>query len=325
MKALLRKAGDQDLRIATAASYELGEALSEPLLDGILDGENLNGIFEVRDFEPGTPIEFPKSFLTPGTEGDYFAYVAPNTGKIPHRMVAGDYVAVPTFSVVNSIDTALKYIERARWDVVDHMMEVLQFGFTLKMNNDGWHTILSGGLGRNQVITDSNAAAGFFTKRLVAVLDTQMTRLGGGNVTSPNLYKVTDLYHSLEVIEDIRSWDLTQIDDLTRREIIVGGGEGGVVNRIFNKNLHPMMEFGVGQRYQDYWDNTLGGTMGGSDQEIGVALDLSKNNSLLMPMVNGVRVFPDPTEHRALKSSWYAFAEYGVAELDNRIGLIFSL
>lgn len=324
MVALLKQCGDSDWQKAMAAQYEVAQALSVPLRKGIMDGDNLNGIYEIRPFEAGVPIEFPKDFLTPGTEGDYFAYVAPNTGKIPHRMVAGDYVAVPTFTIVNSIDTSLKYLQQGRWDIQSRMLRVLNSGFTLKVNNDSWHTTLTAAEGRNQVITDSAAPAGLFTKRLVAVLETQMNRLGGGNVTSEGQRRLTDMFGSLEMVEDMRSWDLTQVDDVTRREIYVGAGEAGTVSRVFGKYIHPMTEFGVGQRYQNYWDNTLAGSMGASDVEMGVGIDMSADDSFLLPIIDNVAVFPDPTEHRAMKASWYAWMSYGVVALESRAVLAFS-
>ena len=101
-------------------------------------------------------------FIAPGTEKDFVAYTIPNHGRIPERHVEGDYVMVPTYDVGASIDFLLKYARDARWDVVGRAMDVLQGQFTKKMNDDGWHTILSAGVDRNILVYDADATAGYF-------------------------------------------------------------------------------------------------------------------------------------------------------------------
>jgi hypothetical protein len=90
---------------------------------------------------------------------------------------------VPTYDVGASIDWALKYSRDARWDVVGRAMQVLEAMFVRKANDDGWHTILAAGVGRNLVVYDDAATAGLFTKRLVALMKTVMRRNAGGNST----------------------------------------------------------------------------------------------------------------------------------------------
>lgn len=324
MIELLRLAGSPNPAESAEAQYHIAQALQVPLLEGILEGDTLNGMFEVEEFAPGTQIEYPKSFFTPTSNRNHFAYVSPAVGYIPQRMVVGDYLTLPTYEVVSAIDTPMKYLRDARWPVMDKLKEVLQRDFVIKMNHDGWHVILTACYGRNVVVSDSQAPAGLFTKRLIAVAKTKMARLGGGNTGSTNRFQLTDVFGSHEMVEDIRGWDLTQIDDFTRREILVGGGESGIVSRIYDVFLHPMDEFGVDQVYQNYWDDTLGGTMGSSDEEIAVGLDLSKNLSLVMPMREAVQVYADPMLQRSLKVGWFAHAEYGVGCLDNRICEVLS-
>ena len=93
---------------------------------------------------------------------------------------------VPTYDVGASIDYLLKYARDARWDIVGRAMDVLQGQFTKKMNDDGWHTILSAGVDRNILVYDADASSGYFSKRLVSLMKTIMRRNGGGNSTSIN-------------------------------------------------------------------------------------------------------------------------------------------
>ena len=324
MNALLRRSGSNDYEIARAAQRELAKALTLPLKQGVMNGDIIGGIFEPIRFEPGASIEFPLDFLSPGSEKDYVAFTIPNTGRIPERHIEGDYVMVPTYDVGASIDWALKYSRDARWDVVGRAMQVLEAMFVRKANDDGWHTILAAGVNRNIVTYDDAATAGLFTKRLVALMKTVMRRNAGGNSASLNRGKLTDLYVSPEALEDIRSWDLTQVDDVTRREIFLAGEEGGLT-RIFGVTIHDLDELGVGQDYQKYYSNVLGGTLSSDKKEIVVGLDLQNRDSFVMPIRQEVEVYEDLTFHRQRRAGMYGWGEHGFSVLDSRRVLIGNL
>ena len=320
---LLKRSGSANREESLSASREFAKALELPLRQGVLSGNILDGIFEAIRLDPGATPEFPLDFLSPGSERDFVAYTIPNHGRIPERHVEGDYVMVPTYDVGASIDYLLKYARDARWDVVGRAMEVLEAQFTKKMNDDGWHTLLAAGVDRNIVVFDSDADAGQFTKRLVSLMKTVMRRNGGGNSASNNRGLLTDLYVSPEAMEDLRNWNVDQVDEITRREIYTAAD--GAINRIFGVNLHDLDELGVDQEYQSFYDDTLGATMGGSDTEIVVGLDLRRNDSFIMPVRQEVQIFEDETLHRQKRAGFYGWAELGFAVLDNRRVLLGSL
>jgi hypothetical protein len=324
---LLRQAGDNRYECATAAQLELAKALTLPLRQGILKGDIISGIYEPVYFAPGTAVEFPLDFIAPGTERDYVAYTVPAQGRIPERHVEGDFVMVPTYEVGSSIDFAMKYARDARWDIVGRAMQVLEASFTRKMNDDGWRTLLYAGYGRNLTVYDDAATAGLFTKRLIALMKTVMRRNAGGNSTSVNRGQLTDVYVSPEAMEDIRSWDLSQVDDFTRREIYLAGtgNEEFGQTSLFGVRLHDLDELGVGQEYQNYAINTLGVSLPGSKTEIVVGLDLSKGDSFVMPWRQEIEVFEDPTFHRQRRVGFYGFGEYGFSVLDSRRVLLGAL
>ena len=223
---------------------------------------------------------------------------------------------VPTYDVGASIDWLLKYARDARWDVVGRAMDVLQGQFVKKMNDDGWHTLLSAGADRNILIYDGDASSGMFSKRLVSLLKVVMRRNGGGNSTSINRGELTDLYISPEGHEDIRNWGVDEVDPVTRRDLIVG--EGGLLVRIFQVNLHTLDELGEGQEYQNFYTNDLSGTMPAGKNEIVVGLDLRNNDSFVMPVRAPVQVFEDEALHRQRRAGMYGWAEHGFAALDTR-------
>ena len=315
---LIKRSGSADRNEAVAAQRELAVALETPLRKGVLVGDVLDNIFEKIQMAPGSAAEFPLDLLAPGTEGDHVAYTNPGHGRIPERAVEGDYVMVPTYSVASSIDNLLRYDIEARWDVIGRAIQVLEAGFTKKMNDDGWHTLLAAGVDRNILVYDGDASAGQFTKRLVSLLKTVMRRNAGGNSGSLNRGRLTDLYLSPEALEDIRNWGIDQVDEVTRREIYLSSDDGAAITRVFGVNLHDMDELGEDQEYQKFFTDQLGGAVESSDKELVVGLDLSASDSFIMPIKQDVQIYEDDTLHRHQRAGFYGWAEIGFAVLDNR-------
>jgi hypothetical protein len=316
--ALLRKSGDADINVAAAAQREFAKALELPLRKGVLVGNVLGNIFETITVEPGSTTEYPLDLVSPGLEGEHVAYTNPGHGRIPERSVEGDYVMIPTYSITSSVDYLLRYAREARWDIVGRAMQVMEAGFTKKMNDDGWHTILAAGVDRNILVYDADATAGLFSKRLVSLMQTVMRRNSGGNSASVGRGRLTDMYVSPEALEDIRNWGLDQVDEVTRREIYTASENGAPITRIFGVNLHDLDELGEGQEYQNFFDNDLSGDVQSSDLELVVGLDQSSNDSFVMPVKQQLQVFEDPTLHRQQRAGYYGWAELGFGVLDNR-------
>lgn len=336
MIEMLRRTGSNDRAVAEQAMAVLARALEIPLRSALLHGDILAGIYAVENLDPSATAEYPLDFYRQDNEDDHIAYTIPSEGAIPTRSIVGDEITVNTFDVGNAIDWPLKYARQARWNIVARAMEVLEAGFVRKMNTDGMRVVIAAGAGRTDfgggapVVFDSAAVVGQFTKRLVSLMKTSMTRLAGGNASSTNRGQLTDLYISPEALEDIREWDIDDVDDITRREIFLAGDNNGPDNlsgplaRIYGVTLHPITELGVGQEFQDFYDNTLSGTMGTSDEEIVIGMDLSENDSFVLPVKEDVTVFDDPMLHRRRRAGVYAWREHGFAALDGRRVLIGS-
>lgn len=324
LNALLRASGSLDPKESLPAIREIAKALETPLRQGVLNGDILDGIYEVVPLDQSATPEFPLDFLSPGTEKEWVAYSIPNHGYIPQRHVEGDYVMVPTYDIGAAIDWNLKYARDARWDIVNRAMEVLEASFTKKWNDDGWHTLITAAADRNIVVLDSDANAGQFTKRLVSLMKLVMRRNGGGNSNSQNRGQLTDLYVSPEAMEDIRNWNVDQVDEVTRREIFVSDGEDAM-NRIFGVNLHTLDELGEGQEYQLFYANELSGSLPSGDVELVVGLDMRKSDSFVMPVREQLQIFEDDNLHRQKRAGLYGWAEQGFAVLDNRRVILGSL
>lgn len=319
---LLRKVGSANYNESMQATAELATALQIPLREGLMPGDIYSNIFVQEVLQAGAAPEYSLDFLAPGTEKDYVAYTMPNHGRIPERTVEGDYITVPTYTIANAIDWLKKYARDARWSVIDKATDVFMQGFVKKENDDAWHTILAAGSERNILVYDSAATAGQFTKRLVSLMKTVMRRNGGGNSSSVNRKKLTDLYISPESMEDIRDWGVDQVDEVTRREIFVA--EDGRINRIFSTNLHDIDELGVSQEYQNYFTGTLGGSLETSDVELVVGLDQSTDGVFINPIREDLQVMEDPTLARSLKAGMFGHKEVGFGVLDVRCVLLGS-
>jgi len=317
VKNVLRASGSLNRDEASRATLEIAKALEVPLRKAVLSGDILGNIFEVIPLDTNASSEFQLDIVTPGTEKNFVAYTIPNHGYLPQRSVEADYVMVPIYDIGATIDWNLKFARDARWDIVSRALEVMKAQFTKKLNDDGWHVIIRAGVDRNIVVIDSDAAAGQFTKRLVSLLQAAMRRNGGGNSTSVNRGRLTDLYISVECMEGIRNWNVSSIDPVTQREIFVKEGEESLAN-IFGVNLHTLDEFGEGQEYQLYFENELSGSLPGSDVEIVVGLDQSKRDAFVMPVREPVTIFPDPSLHRQRRAGLYGWGSQGLACLDNR-------
>ena len=322
--ASLVRAGSVDFTEHSKYAREVAKALEMPLRQARLPGDITAGIFQDIPMPYGVSPEFPLDMIAPGTEKELVAYTIPKHGYIPHRKFESDYVTLTTYPVGASADLDLRFLRDGRWDMMGRLMEALFSQFTKKNNDDCFHTLLYGGVDRNIVVYDADAAVGQFTKRVLSLAKTVMRRNGGGNSTSVNRSRLTDLYLSPEAMEDIRNWGIDQIDETTRREIYMAEDGSGAVSRIFGVNLHDIDELGVGQEYQLYFANELGGTLPGSDVEVALGLDLSKSNSFVRPVRSQIEVFEDPNLHRHQKFGVYAWTEYGVAALDSRNLLLLS-
>jgi len=317
MKELLVLSGSDDENIAFAAQKKLALALTLPLRKGVMRGNNFEGIFESIPTTPGVgSMEYPLDSLAPGTEKDYVAYTIPNAGRIPERNIESDYVRIPCYDIGNAIDWLLKYARNARWDIVSRNMNIMRDGFTVKLSDDAWHTLIMAAVDRNVVVYDSDAEAGQFTKRLVSLAKVLMRRNAGGNASSMNRGQLTDIFLSPEGIEDIRNWNVDQVDDQTRREIYLAPDDN--LNVIFNVRLHALDELGVGQPYQNYFTSTLSGSLATSDVELAVGLDLANNDSFVMPVDEDLNIYPDPTLHRQRREGYYGWQSNGFGCLDAR-------
>jgi hypothetical protein len=328
MLQLLRDMASGDKRKAMAARTAFAAELVAPLRRGVFDADNLGDIYVPQVIPPGSTASYPLDFVRPGDEDQYTAYTLAEQGRLPERRVEASEINVPTFKIGNSIDWDIKFMKEARWDVVKRAMQVFEAGFVRKINSDGWRTVLAAGSDRGLIVEASSLAVltgstspifstppapGEFTKELVSRLHTAMTRGAGGN---GNAGRLTDLYLSLEAMENVRAWDASRIDEFTRREIFTSAEKG--LAQVYGVLLHPMTEFGIGQEYQDFLINVLSLALPVNTAQFCVGLDLSQRDSFVMPIKEELEVYDDEALVRFQRMGIFGWMRHGFACLDNR-------
>lgn len=322
----LRACAAVEESVRLKAQRAFAAELSQPIRKAVFDESNHAGIYEQHVLERGAQVNYHMDFVRPGEEDNFIAYTLPKTGRVPERHVEGDELWVPTYKVGNSIDWDIDYMRNARFDVVARAIEVYQAGFVRKNNEDAWRLILTAAADRGMIVTASGAAPftgntspllpptdGVFTKELLSRAKTAMMRGAGGN---GNAGKLTDVYFSAEAIEDVRAWSAAQIDEFTRREVMVASSDG--IASIYGVRLHPMTEFGQGQAYQGYVTTTLGVSLPTNTLEWAIGLDLSQADSFVEPIREELETFEDPALYRFQKMGIYGWLNHGYAVLDSR-------
>lgn len=324
---LLRAMASRDQRVANAARVAFAQELISPLRRGIFDADNLGDIYSPQVIPPGATASYPLDFVRPGDEDTYTAYTLAEQGRLPERRVEASEINVPTFKIGNSIDWDIKFMKEARWDVVKRALQVFEAGFVRKINSDGWRTVLAAAADRGLVVEASGTAAftgsssclttapnpGEFTKELVSRLHTAMTRGAGGN---GNGGRLTDLYLSLEAMECVRAWDATRIDEFTRREIFTSADKG--LAQIYGVIMHSMTEFGQDQEYDAFLETVLSLAKPGGTEQFCVGLDLSADDSFVMPIKEELEVYDDESLVRFQRMGIFGWMSHGFACLDNR-------
>ena len=329
-KQLLSDAGSNDKAVSMRAQAQIAkgiasalnefnysEAVEGPIREGVLKGDVVSDIFVTEDFSTTNDLRIPLDLLAPGTEKDHVAYVIPDHGKIPMRRVEADYIQLNTYMVGSSIDCTRKFLKNARFDVLRRMIEVLNMSFVKKNNDDGWQTLLAAAYGRGIAAYDADAPAGSFTPKLVSLMKTIVRRNGGGNSTSTNRRKLTDLYMSPEAFEDMSAWGLSLVSDDIRSSI--QRSEEGAVRGMYGVNFHDLDELGVGQEYQLYYTGDLSGSLAASDEELVIGLDLTQpDKSFIHPVSQKIEITEDENLHRHGLVGFYGSMEGGWACLDVR-------
>jgi hypothetical protein len=279
-------------------------------------GDIITDIFTVQMVDSDTTaVEYPISPLI-GEEDEYTAIVMPDEGAVPERIVTGDSAFVKPFDIGNSIYWKQSFTKQGNMAAINTKLSAFSAGFVQKINDIGWQTLLSAAKARAWKVS-SATTTGIFGRELVTQLILQMRRRGGGNNASTKRFNMTDLYISPEAFEDILLWDTTDgLSDATAQQLWGKGFTDGIP--LHGVILHVLDELGVGQRYEEFVEVTLGGTHTNSTLEYVLGLDMSKRDSFMMPVAEQISMIPDDSVLKRRLMGYYGFATLGAGCLDNR-------
>jgi hypothetical protein len=318
-RGLLKATASKKTSEAVEHRQALAQVMERAWKAGVLEPDLLGNVFQRIILPPGVEAKFPFDFYGPTNEGSYEAFVMPKEGAVPDRVIEGDEIRVPTYKLANAISWSLDYARDARWDVVARAIEVFTNGFVRKLNDDGWHVILKvASEGTTTLVDDTAATSGVFSKQLLLNMMTSIKRRTGGRNS-----RLTDLYLSPEAIADIRNFDNTLLDEVSRREVLTSSEDR--LPELYGVRFHEIQEFGALQEYETYLSSTLGRAHTNSKGEYVLGLDLLHRDAFVMPVREEMQMFDDPTLHRSAKAGVYGWMEIGFAALDTRRAVLGQL
>lgn len=340
MMELFKATADIHTPEGMAAYRAFAAALTTPILQKIELESVMRGMFAVERLGPGAQASYPvaEDFEIP-------VWVLPGLGYVAQNFIEGigEEVYVPTFTVDASADWKLTYARDSRIDIATRAAARVAKDLANYEEECGWRVLMpaatsafsgKGLLGSRPApiyeIDPASTGAGYLSKELINKMIVGFKRIGR---------TLTDLYIAPEDAADIREWTDTDIDPVTRREIFQAGGMGS----LWNVQMHEMQHLGAtglyningdaaeygkfmtsGGSYNDYTpdnpnvtaaDGTL--TTLGETQVLGY--DLSRNDSLVMPIRKDYEAHDDPTLLRRQKQGFFGWEEIGFACLDSRI------
>ena len=324
-KLLIATASD-DPSVGIPARSALAEAFQEPVLQTVDKISVVRNIFNVVNVPDGI-ASFPLDLLWNETATTLRSWIQPKQGHFPVNYVEGvDEVIVPTFNIESAVEWRIDFARACRIDVVGRAVHKMAQQIVRREDYNGWATILTAaaGLGAAQLKTqtpttfDMSSANTIFTAMRRAVQSVET-----GTPTEPG--KVTDLYCSPEVMEDVRGWTYTAIgtadsgnplapDEVTRRQIFENAG----LPEIFNMRIHELNELGMGQLYNGIFDGKYSGTFATATDELVIGFDLRGEWNFVMPITRALQTADDPLAFRAWKQGVYAREDIGFAVLDDR-------
>jgi len=288
-----------------------------PTKPEIYEGDIVGDIFTVDMRNPGEVAEYPIEDTS--DSDDWTAISIPDDGALPERLATTDSTWVRCYSIGNSAFWKSRFAIAGNSISINKARNRFNNGFVKKVNDAGWHAILGAGADRNVVVVNSSASSGAFTKGLITSMSRQMARLGGGNHSSQKKFRLTDLYVSLEAMEDILLWGPSDVGDGIVTDLMRRGYD--TIN-FYGINIHIMYEFGADQEYDDYLQTDLGASLPTGRHEFVIGLDKSKTDTFVMPVDEPISIFPDETAIRRQRVGFWGKMSFGAAVLDSRAVLL---
>lgn len=334
---------DKSLEDVLPASGFIDQAWINSLVGSIDAKSMLNryGIFNVIQLPHGADAKFIKDFHS--SDGAFSpAYITPKEGMIPQRAIEGDEIFVPTFRMGNAIDWGLDYERDKRADVVMKAVEVFLRGFEQRIQDEEFKVLTYAASTNDDMddapMIDCDKEGG--VQETICTLRRRMTKNGS---------KLTHLFVEPETMSDLRhevGKDHLSANTDDEDGLVYHGIHVRVVPDISQYFWDLCHNTGknkpVASRYQPKSYKGFTGLLSNiwrmirlkkkplvrvsyANRPIMLGLDLSSQDSFVMPIRGSFNVFHDPTLHRRQRNGLYGWMELGVAALNhNRAALAIS-
>lgn len=258
---------DLNARRAYAAS------LSIPVRQSVKEQSSIRMIFAEDPLPAGAlplyPVDMP----------DAEVWVVPRIGGIPTRFVGGDEVLVQTFEVSGKYSFKMSYARDGRYNVTQRAKQKLSDAVVKQEEETGW-TLIRASVPAGHVITVSGTEGTYLSKKLLNEMISFMEDHG----YAPDL-----IVGSTKSVGEIRMWDNTQLDEVTRREIWQAKGLKAI------------------------WDVAILGLRRLADNEV-YLFDTSRYG--VLPVRQALITFEDPVATSNIKIGLIAYEEIGMGVLD---------
>lgn len=293
---LLRATASADPSKGADARRAFAATLTAPLRKARDKASTVRAIFTVDELQPGADARYPLDMT------DVDAYLMSKDGAVPQHLVTGDEIWIPTFEIAGDVNWKLQYARDGRFDVIARAKQRLANAITKKEEENGWRVLLTASDAANR---EAHITGSGFVKELVSEGKVLMARQGGS---------LTDLYISPEAMADVRSWDYTQIDPTTAREIYKNGGQAEVYGTV----LHTLEELGTGREYNKLFCDLPTNSIADATAEVQIGFDLGTNDAFYMPVRQNLTTYDNPVMIAQLKQGVIAYEELGFACVDTR-------
>lgn len=347
---ILKAVASNDKTKSDAAQVTLA-AFVGPVVDVVLQqAATSNYLYSTETYQmgDGSP-SIPINTYFGNTEGLFQVWSSSIAGGLPSNMAWGaDEYRFTTWELESAAHMLKSYAEKARLNVVAQTIERLAQEVLAKQEYQLW-SIALGALAQVRTSGVSHLVAGTSAGTLklsdINSLWTKIKRLRkswlGGTPTASVGRGLTDLFASVEVMEDIRSMAYNPVNtaafpdsnestvlplpDAMRQEIFRNSG----ISEIFGVRIHELLELGVGYAFNQMFDDLYTAT--GSDpafnaasNELVLGVDLSIPSAIKIVATDSdtgsqFQVQPDDQwVSRSKKIGWYGSVEMGAMVVDNK-------
>lgn len=339
-------------RVERAKSQEIIARIMEKVIDEQLPLLGASSVvYEDFSFAESDPPEIPIDQYRDSDENEVFVWSQNRAGGLGTSEISGlETIRFTTFTLDSAVSLHDKYARSGQIRVLEKAIGRMLEEVKVKQEVNAWAILLKAlaeaqnKSGTQHVIRSSNA--GTFNLQDFNDLLVRLARLNdawNGGTPINGAGTVSDLFISPEIMADIRAFSYNPINSDTTSGVVDAPDaikseafRSGGLSSVFGVQLHQLLEFGKGQKYNSLFagfsaatqyaeidGTTNAAVFNASTTELIVAYDASRDSGAIRPVVTDedtgstFSVVPDDQFlARQKKSGWYGELEEGRVVLE---------